>query len=195
MPPPLIVIGGSAGALPALLKLVPVLPPDFPAPLLLVVHTLADQPSYLPQLLTHAGPLPARHARHGDRLQPGSIAVAPPDHHLLVVDDHLHLSRGPKENLARPAIDVLFRSAAEAYGVQVIGVLLSGMLNDGTSGLWTVGQLGGRTLVQHPEPGGGRVLRDASECPAPCGGESNPADPRDRPPAGRPASADDRRGR
>ncbi|WP_216322679.1 chemotaxis protein CheB [Deinococcus aestuarii] len=151
MPSPLVVIGGSAGALSALLKLVPSLPPDFPAPILLVVHTPADQPSYLPQVLSRAGPLPAQHARHGDLLEPGRIFVAPPDHHLLVTGDHLHLSRGPRENLARPAIDVLFRSAAEAYGPRVIGVLLSGMLNDGTSGLWTIQQLGGRTLVQHPE--------------------------------------------
>lgn len=146
-PPSLVVIGGSAGAVPALLTLVPALPPDFPAPILLVVHTPADHP----ELLSRAGPLPARHARQGDPLEPGSVAIAPPDHHLLVVDGHLHLSRGPKENLARPAIDVLFRSAAEVYGAQVIGVLLSGMLNDGSSGLWTIGQCGGRTLVQHPE--------------------------------------------
>ncbi|WP_216322660.1 chemotaxis protein CheB [Deinococcus aestuarii] len=150
-PPSLVVIGGSAGALSALLKLVPSLPTDFPAPILLVVHTPADQPSYLPQVLSHAGPLPARHARQGDPLEPGSISIAPPDHHLLVVDDHLHLSRGPKENLARPAIDVLFRSAAESHGPGVIGVILSGMLNDGASGLWTIEQCGGRTLVQHPE--------------------------------------------
>lgn len=150
-PPSLVVIGGSAGALPALLELVPALPPDFPAPILLVVHTPADQPSYLPQVLSHAGPLPAQHARQGDPLEPASISIAPPDHHLLVVDDHLHLSRGPRENLARPAIDVLFRSAAESHGPGVIGVILSGMLNDGASGLWTIEQCGGRTLVQHPE--------------------------------------------
>ena len=149
--PALVVIGGSAGALSALLELVPTLPPTFPAPLLLTVHTSPDHTSVLPQLLSRAGPLPARHARHGDRLEPGVIFVAPPNHHLLVVDQHLHLSQGPKENHARPAIDVLFRSAAEAYTTGVIGVLLSGMLNDGASGLWTIERLGGNVLVQHPE--------------------------------------------
>ena len=158
-PPALVVIGGSAGALQALLDLVPTLPATFPAPILLTVHTPADQPSALPQILSRAGPLPARHARHGDRLEPGVIFVAPPDHHLLVVDHHLHLSRGPKENHARPAIDPLFRSAAQAYEDRVIGVLLSGMLNDGSSGLWTIEQFGGGTLIQHPEEA------EASEMP------------------------------
>lgn len=149
-PPPLIVIGGSAGALSALLELVPSLPGDFPAPLLVVIHTPSDQPSYLPAVLTHAGALAAEHARHGERPEPGRIYIAPPDHHLLVAGDHLHLARGPRENLARPAIDPLFRSAAQAWGAGVIGVLLSGMLNDGASGLWTVKQLGGRVIVQDP---------------------------------------------
>lgn len=147
----IVVIGGSAGALTALTEVVAALPAGFPAPVLVVIHTPADQPSYLPQVLSNAGMLPARHAQDGEALRPGRIYVAPPDFHLLVRGDQLSLSRGPRENLARPAIDVLFRSAADTGGPRVTGVLLSGMLNDGTSGLWAIKALGGRAIVQHPE--------------------------------------------
>ncbi|WP_026332612.1 chemotaxis protein CheB [Deinococcus apachensis] len=150
-PAPIVVIGGSAGALDPLRGLASNLPRDFPAPVLVVIHVSPDYPSHLPDILGRCGPLPARHARHGERLRPGRIYVAPPDHHLLVGKDHVRLSRGPKENRSRPSIDVLFRSAAYTHRAGVIGVLLSGMLDDGTSGLWTVKQLGGRAIVQHPE--------------------------------------------
>lgn len=148
---PIVVVGGSAGALTALKEVVTFLPAEFPAPVLVVIHTPADQPSYLPQVLGNAGALPARHAQDGETLRPGQIYVAPPDRHLLVRGSHLELSRGPRENLARPSIDVLFRSAADTGGPRVIGVLLSGMLNDGASGLWAIKALGGRAVVQHPE--------------------------------------------
>ncbi|PYE50010.1 chemotaxis protein CheB [Deinococcus yavapaiensis] len=152
MPPAsIVVIGGSAGALDPLRELVAHFPHDFPAAVLVVVHVSPDFPSHLPGILARSGPLPARHARHGDVLQPGHILVAPPDHHLLVGQDRVKLSRGPKENRSRPSIDVLFRSAAYTHRHGVIGVLLSGMLDDGTSGLWTIKQLGGRAVVQHPE--------------------------------------------
>jgi two-component system chemotaxis response regulator CheB len=146
-----VVIGGSAGALAPLRKIVSTLPRDFPAPVLVVLHLSPDFPSALPELLSRSGPLPARHAQHGERLLPGRIYVAPPDHHLLVGQEHLRLSRGPKENRSRPSIDVLFRSAAYTHRAGVIGVLLSGLLDDGTSGLWTIKRLGGRAIVQHPE--------------------------------------------
>lgn len=149
--PHVVVIGGSAGALRALLEIVRHLPPDFPAAVLVVVHLSPDHPSRLPQLLNGAGPLGARTARSGDLLEPGRLYVAPPDHHLLVQGGTLHLSRGPRENRARPSIDVLFRSAAYARAPAVTGVLLSGMLDDGTSGLWTIKHLGGYAVVQHPE--------------------------------------------
>ncbi|WP_027483801.1 chemotaxis protein CheB [Deinococcus pimensis] len=148
---PVVTIGGSAGALEPLVALVAHLPADLPAAVLVVVHVSPDHPSHLPDILSRSGPLPARHARHGDLVEAGRIYVAPPDHHLLLAHDHLRLSRGPKENRSRPSIDVLMRSAAYTRGADVIGVLLSGMLDDGTSGLWTVKRAGGQALVQHPE--------------------------------------------
>ncbi|AFZ68618.1 chemotaxis protein CheB [Deinococcus peraridilitoris] len=147
----LVVIGGSAGALDALRAIVRDLPRDFPAAVLVVVHISPDFPSRLAQILNDSGPLEACHARDGDPLRAGVIHVAPPDHHLLVQRGHLRLTRSPKENRARPSIDVLFRSAAYTHGAGVMGVLLSGMLDDGTSGLWTIKQLGGQVIVQHPE--------------------------------------------
>lgn len=149
--PHVVVIGGSAGALGGLLELARHLPLDFPAAVLVAVHLSPDHPSRLPQLLNGAGPLEARTARSGELLEPGRISVAPPDHHLLVRGGALQLSRGPRENRARPSIDVLFRSAAYGRASRVTGVLLSGMLDDGTSGLWTIKHLGGYAIVQHPE--------------------------------------------
>lgn len=150
-PGPIVVIGGSAGALGPLQELTSRLPRDFPAPVLVAIHVSPDYPSYLPDILSRTGPLPARHAQDGEALRPGHVYVAPPDHHLLAGADHVRLSRGPKENRFRPSIDVLFRSAAYTHRAGVAGVLLSGLLDDGTSGLWTIKQVGGRALVQHPE--------------------------------------------
>lgn len=149
-PTPLVVIGGSAGALDPLREIVSGFPPEFPAAVLVVIHVSPDYPSHLPDILNRSGPLPAQHAQDGEPLRPGHIYVAPPDHHLLAARDHLRLTRGPKENRSRPSIDVLFRSAAYTHGAEVIGVLLSGLLDDGTSGLWTIKQRGGRAAVQHP---------------------------------------------
>ncbi|MVN89396.1 chemotaxis protein CheB [Deinococcus sp. HMF7620] len=149
--PPLVVIGGSAGALGSLLDLAAGLPDDFPAALLVVVHIPPDQPSVLPELLNRAGPLPAKAAEDGERLRAGHIYVAPPDHHLLVRPATLQLSRGPRENRSRPSIDVLFRSAAYSFGPRTAGVILSGMQDDGTSGLWAIKQFGGTAIVQRPE--------------------------------------------
>lgn len=150
-PWPVVVIGGSAGALSALLKIVEGLPRDFPGVVLVALHLLRDFPSVLPELLDRAGPLPCTFALDGQTPLPGHIYVAPPDHHLMLGADVLRLTRGPRENQSRPSIDVLFRSAAYSQGGQVMGVLLSGLLNDGVSGLWTIGQLGGQTAVQHPD--------------------------------------------
>lgn len=151
MTPPVVVIGGSAGALDPLLALAGALPADLPAAVLVVIHLPPDRPSMLPQLLARSGPLQASHAADGGSLEAGKIYVAPPDHHLLVAQGQVRLSRGPRENRSRPSIDVLFRSAAYTLGPQVAGVLLSGMQDDGTSGLWAVHHFGGLTLVQHPE--------------------------------------------
>lgn len=149
--PPLVVVGGSAGALGGLLDLAAGLPSGFPAAVLVVVHIPPDQPSVLPDLLHRAGPLIAKPAEDGERLQGGHIYVAPPDHHLLARHTTLSLSRGPRENRSRPSIDVLFRSAAYSHGPRAAGVVLSGMQDDGTSGLWAVKQFGGTAIVQRPE--------------------------------------------
>lgn len=145
----IIVIGASIGGVAALQALVSTLPADLPAAIFIVLHTGAHK-SELPKLLSGKGPLPAVHPATGDRIYAGHIYVAPPDHHLLVERGRMRLSKGPRENWARPSIDPLFRSAAEAYGSQVIGVILTGALNDGTAGLFEVAQHDGTTVVQDP---------------------------------------------
>ncbi len=149
-PPPIIVIGASEGGVEALSILVANLPSDLDAAVFLVLHIGAHQ-SRLPSLLTERGPLPARHPDDGDPIRPGHIYVAPPDHHLVLEPGRIRLTRGPRENWARPAVDPLFRSAAAVYGEGVIGVILTGGLNDGTAGLHAVAQHGGTTVVQDPD--------------------------------------------
>ncbi|GAB2470545.1 chemotaxis protein CheB [Hymenobacter qilianensis] len=146
----IVVIGASAGGVTALLELVKSLPADFPAPLFVVQHVGADSPSILPQLLSSVSALPARHPQNGETVKPGVIYVAPPDHHLLLEGTTVLVTRGPKENRFRPSIDALFRSAAYTFGPRVIGVVLTGYLDDGTSGLWSVQRMGGLTIVQDP---------------------------------------------
>ena len=147
----IIVIGASAGGVFALKELVAALPPDFEGSIFVVLHLSPHSPSYLPEILTTAGPLKATHPKDGELVKPGHIYVAPPDHHLLVEYDQVIVKKGPKENRFRPSIDALFRSAAYTYGPRVIGVVLTGMLDDGTSGMWSVKRLGGLTVVQEPE--------------------------------------------
>jgi two-component system chemotaxis response regulator CheB len=147
----IIVIGASAGGVETLRKLVAGLSADLPAAVFVVVHISPHSNSVLPQILNRTGSLTALHPKQGETFQPGHIYVAPPDYHLLLKTGHIHLSRGPKENNSRPAIDVLFRTAAQAYNSQVIGVLLSGLLDDGTAGLWAIKQQGGIAIVQDPE--------------------------------------------
>jgi two-component system, chemotaxis family, protein-glutamate methylesterase/glutaminase len=144
----IVVIGGSAGSIEAVTELVRGLPPDFPGSVFVVVHFPGSVHSTLPRILSRAGPLPARHARDGEPVEPGRIYVAPPDFHLHLSDGHLRLTRGPKENGHRPAIDPLFRTAAHQFGPRVVGIVLSGNLNDGTAGLLTIKQHGGLALVQ-----------------------------------------------
>ncbi len=146
----IIVIGASAGGFDALKTLVAGLPADLPATLLIVWHMAPDTTGVLPQVFNKCGSLPASNACDGEALKPGHIYVAPPDRHLLLEDGVLRTTHGPKENRFRPAIDPLFRSAAYAYGPRVIGVILSGALDDGTSGLWTIKEAGGLAVVQHP---------------------------------------------
>jgi two-component system chemotaxis response regulator CheB len=146
----IIVIGASAGGVEALSKLAGDLPPGFPATLLAVCHFPAGQQSVLPAILSRAGSLLAVHPRDGDPIHPGQIYVAPPDHHLLVHDGQIRLSRGPRENGHRPAIDPLFRSVANWYGGRVIGVVLSGAMHDGVAGLMAIRAAGGVAVVQDP---------------------------------------------
>ena len=146
----LIVIGGSAGGMEALDELVRGLPSDLPAAVCVVLH-IGGRRSAAPKILTGAGALPAVHATDGEAIRPGRIYVAPPDRHLVVTPGRLHLSRGPRENGTRPAADPLFRSAAEAYGPRVIGLILSGTLSDGTAGFSAIKRFGGTTVVQDPD--------------------------------------------
>jgi two-component system chemotaxis response regulator CheB len=145
----IVVIGASQGGTDALRQMASGLPRDFPAPVLAVIHIGAG-PSTLPSILAHAGPLPAMHAKDGEAIRGGQIYVAPPDLHMRVADRHIELTRGPRENWVRPAIDPLFRTAAELYGPGAIGVVLTGRLNDGTSGLWEIKRRGGVSVVQDP---------------------------------------------
>jgi len=147
----LVVIGASAGGVEALREVVACLPDDLPASVVAVLHLPAGGTSVLPSILDRAGPLRARPAEDGAPLEPGTIYVAVPDHHVQIEDGHLRVTGGPRENGHRPAIDPLFRTAAHSHGVRTIGVILSGALDDGTRGLRAIKSHGGFTIVQDPE--------------------------------------------
>ncbi len=145
-----IVIGASAGGVQALQTLVADLPPDLPAAVFIVLHISADFPSLLPQILARQSMLDVAHAINGEPIQNGRIYVAPPDEHLIIEDKRVKLVHGPKENLHRPSIDALFRSAARWGGPRVIGVVLTGARSDGKVGMRAVKLRGGLTIVQDP---------------------------------------------
>ncbi|BAY75590.1 CheB methylesterase [Nostoc linckia NIES-25] len=146
----LIVIGTSAGGVEALTYLVQHLPADLNAAVIIVLHLPSESPSILHNILNGTGKLPVFEAQDGVPIKTGQIYIAPPDYHLLVKLGYLQLTRGPRENHNRPAIDPLFRTAARAYGQRVIAVILTGMLDDGTAGLIAVKMRDGVAVVQNP---------------------------------------------
>jgi two-component system chemotaxis response regulator CheB len=145
-----VVIGASRGGLDALRRLVRQLPQSLDAALLIVMHMAPRGPSLLAEILAKDTALQVSPAVDRERLQSGRIYIAVPDRHLMIEDDRVRLSRGPKESHARPSVDVLFRSAAYAAGSRVIGVVLTGDLDDGTAGLWAIKDRGGVAIVQDP---------------------------------------------
>ena len=147
----IIVVGASAGGVTALKDFVQNLPKNFKGSVFIVLHIPPYTQSQLPLILSKAGPLNAVHPQDEEEIVPGKIYVASNDYHLLIAPGKVMVKRGPKENRFRPSIDALFRSAAYIYGSRVIGVVLSGILNDGVSGLWTIKQHGGLAIVQNPD--------------------------------------------
>lgn len=145
----IVVVGGSAGSLNAMINMVEGLPADYRGSIFIVSHIGAN-PSQLPQLLTEAGRMLATHPRHGERISPGRIYVAPPDRHLLIADHQVLLSSLPREHFTRPAVDPLFRSAVRSFGGRVVGVVLSGTGSDGAAGLAGIRKAGGLAVVQEP---------------------------------------------
>lgn len=146
----IVVVGASAGGVEALQQLFSQFSPNLQASFFVVLHIPPESPSVLAELIDKAGPLKAKVPENEESIQPGHVYVAPPDFHLLVKSGYMRLHRGPKENRHRPAIDPLFRSAAIAYRAQTIGIVLTGYLDDGTSGLLAIKRCGGIAMVQDP---------------------------------------------
>jgi two-component system chemotaxis response regulator CheB len=146
----IVTIGVSADGLEALKTIVGALPAEFPAAVFIVRHIGAERRRILADILSRVGPLRAVYPKDRDTIQPGRIYVAPPDQHMSIEDGCVRITHGPKENRRRPSVDVLFRSAALAYGAKVVGVVLSGNLNDGTAGLLDIKKCGGVAVVQDP---------------------------------------------
>jgi len=145
----IIVIGGSAGALAAILDIAGAFLRDFTGSIFIVSHVGANR-SRLPELLANAAQMPSAHAENGEPIRPGRIYAAPPDRHMMIEGGHIRLSRGPRQHFTRPAIDPLFRSAAEFFGPRVIGVVLSGTGCDGAAGLDHIQLAGGLAVIQDP---------------------------------------------
>lgn len=147
-----VAIGASAGALEALSAILPALPPDFPLPVLLVIHVPPDRDSLLADVLQAKSRVAVCEADDKEPIRPATVFIAPPDYHMLVESDHtLSLSTEEPVNYSRPSIDVLFETAADAYGPGLIGVVLTGANNDGARGVQAIARAGGTVLVQRPE--------------------------------------------
>jgi two-component system chemotaxis response regulator CheB len=146
-----IVIGASAGGVASLQRLAERLPASLPASVFVTLHLPEGIRSSLPRIMERAGPVPAAHAENGQLIEPGRIYIAPPGFHMTLERDRVRVTRGAREHGLRPAIDPLFRSAALAFGPRVIGVVLSGQLDDGTVGLAEIKRAGGVAVVQDPD--------------------------------------------
>jgi two-component system chemotaxis response regulator CheB len=144
----IVVVGASAGGVEALVALMRQLPEDFDAAMFVVLHLAGGVHSVLPQILARAGRLPTRHATDGDAIENGYVSIAPPGCHLELVEGAARVHSGPAEHGHRPAIDPLFRTAATVYGERVIGVVLSGTMDDGAAGARAVSSGGGIVVVQ-----------------------------------------------
>lgn len=147
----IICFGASAGGLEALRTIIGAWEKPIPAAIFVVIHSPSDAKSALPYILTRTDTIPAGHPSDRDSIEIGRIYAAPPDYHLLIQDSMVRLTKDAKENLMRPAVDPLFRTAATQYGPRTVGVVLSGNLDDGTSGLMAIKRHGGVTIVQDPE--------------------------------------------
>ena len=145
------VIGSSAGGIAVLREIIAALPDDYAAAAFVVIHLAPEAPSVLPTLLNRISRIPVSVVESGARIRPGTVTIARPDMHLIVERDRVLATHGPRENRHRPSIDVLFRSAAVAFGTRVTGVVLSGMLDDGSAGLWAIKNRGGTAVVQDPD--------------------------------------------
>jgi two-component system chemotaxis response regulator CheB len=148
--PNIVVIGGSSGALRPLQEILATLPAALAVAAFVVVHTWPDAPAMLASLLDRSGPLRVKNAEDYAAIVAGTVLVAPPDRHLIIKEGFVRLVSSPRENLWRPAVDVLFRSAAVAYGSRAIGVILSGALDDGSAGMSAIKRCGGTAIVQSP---------------------------------------------
>ena len=158
-----VVIGGSAGGMKALAAILPTLPGDFGIPVVIVIHVLESSPGYLASFLDSRCALSVKEAFDKEPLQAGTIYIAPAGYHLLIEDDEtLALSVDAPVNFSRPAIDVLFESAADTYGPSLTGVVLTGANSDGSQGLKCIKERGGLTIVQDPADAETRFMPEAA---------------------------------
>jgi len=156
-------MGVSAGGLEALSSILPVLPAGLPVPVAVVQHLLPTADDYLPRSLNEKCEVTVKQAEEKERLEPGSVYIAPPNYHLLIETDRtFSLTVDPPVNYARPSIDVLFETAAEVYQNGLIGVVLTGANNDGSNGLRRIEKCGGFALVQDPATARARAMPEAA---------------------------------
>ena len=147
----IVVIGASAGGIEAVRQIASQLRQDIPAAVFVVVHLSPDSSGLLPTILNRRSRVPAHQPEDKETIEPGQIYVAAPDRHMMLEAGRVRMSRGPKHNRHRPAIDLLFRTAARNFGERVIGVVLTGFLDDGSSGLLAIKNAGGVAIIQSPE--------------------------------------------